>query len=151
MLFGVLKFIHVVSVIVWVGGIITMTLLTMRLARVREGGAQAALAQLGNFVGRAVFLPAAALTFLAGLGTGLIAGFQMNSLWIIWGFAVIVLSMVLTNGIMRPIGLRIGALVSSGQQAQVSALQNRLLWLSALNIVLLLSAVWVMIVKPTLD
>ncbi len=151
MLFGVLKFIHVVSVIVWVGGIITMTLLTMRLARVREGGAQAALAQLGNFVGRAVFLPAAALTFLAGLGTGLIAGFLMNSLWIIWGFAVIVLSMVLTNGIMRPIGLRIGALVSSGQQAQVPALQNRLLWLSALNIVLLLSAVWVMIVKPALD
>lgn len=150
MVFGALKFIHVVSVIVWVGGIITMTLLNMRLARVREAGAQAALAQFGGFVGRAVFLPAAGLTFLAGLATGLSAGFQLNSLWIIWGFAVIVLSMLLTNGVMRPLGARIGALASSGQQAQVPALQSRLLWLSVLNIVLLLSAVWVMIAKPAL-
>ena len=144
MLFGALKFVHVVSVIVWVGGIITMTLLNVRLARVRERGAQAALAQLGGFVGPA------GLTFLAGLATGLSAGFRLNSLWIIWGFAVIVLSMLLTNGVMRPIGLRIGALASSGQQAQIPALQSRLLWLSALNIALLLSAVWVMIAKPAL-
>ena len=86
-LFSVFKFLHVVAAIVWVGGVITMTLLNVRLASTRNSAAMAALSSVGGFIGQRVFGPAAAITLLAGIATALNAGFQMRSLWIIWGFA----------------------------------------------------------------
>jgi uncharacterized membrane protein len=94
-LYSILKFVHVVSVIVWVGGVVTLSILNMRLARARSGEALAAFSSAGAFYGQAVAGPAAAITLLAGIATALSAGFQLNSAWIIWGFAAIVLSIAL--------------------------------------------------------
>ena len=151
-LFSVLKFVHIVAAITWVGGVITMTLLNARLASTHNGAAMAALASVGGFIGQRVFGPAAGLTFLAGLATALNAGFPLRSIWIIWGFLVIVLSFGMTATVTRSTAQRIGALsaVPNRDGAQISALQRRLWVLTALNIVLLLSAVWAMVSKPTL-
>jgi uncharacterized membrane protein len=151
-LFSTLKFLHIVAAIIWVGGVITLTLLNARLASTRNGAAMAALASVGGFFGQKVFGPAAGVTFLAGLATALNAGFPMRSVWIIWGFLVILLSIALNAALIRPTAQRIGALAATpdGDGGQVAALQRRLWMLTALNIVLLLSAVWAMIAKPTL-
>jgi len=76
----------------------------------------------------------------------------MRSVWIIWGFLVILLSFGMTATVTRSTVQRLGALAatSSGDSAQVAALQRRLWVLTALNILLLLSAVWAMVSKPTL-
>jgi len=151
-LFSVLKFTHILAAIIWVGGVITLTLLNARLASTRNSAAMAALASVGGFFGQRVFGPAAGVTFLAGLGTALNAGFPMRSVWIIWGFLVIVLSIGLNAAAIRPTAQRIGSLAASpnGDSVQIAALQSRLWMLTGLNILLLLSAVWVMIAKPAL-
>jgi uncharacterized membrane protein len=149
-LFSALKFLHVVAAIVWVGGVITMTVVNMRLASTRNSAAMAALAGVGGFLGQRVFGPAAALTLLAGIATALTAGFSMRSLWIIWGFAAILLSIVLGATLTRVTLQRLGALAATPNSdgAQTAALQSRLWMLSAVNIMLLLSAVWAMVAKP---
>src|SRR5215212_5907613 len=151
-LFSVLKFLHIVAAIVWVGGVITITLVNVRLASMRNTAAMAALANVGGFLGQRVFGPAAGLTLLAGIATALTAGFQMRSLWIIWGFAAILLSIVLNATLVRTTTNRLSALAATpnGDSVQQAALQNRLGMLNALNILLLLSAVWAMVGKPTL-
>ena len=152
MLFSVFKFVHIVAAIIWVGGVITLTLLNMRLASTRNSAAMAALSSVGGFVGQRVFGPAAAIALLAGIATALNAGFQMRSLWIIWGFLVILLSFGMTATLTRSTTQRLGALAASpnGEGAQLAALQRRLWVLTALNILLLLSAVWAMVAKPIL-
>ncbi|HEU5098787.1 MAG TPA: DUF2269 family protein, partial [Roseiflexaceae bacterium] len=95
-LFSALKFLHIVAAIIWVGGVITMTILNIRLSSTRNSAAMAALASAGGFLGQRVFGPAAAVTLLAGLATALNAGFPMRSLWIIWGFVVILFSFGMT-------------------------------------------------------
>jgi uncharacterized membrane protein len=151
-LFSVFKFLHIVAAIIWVGGVITLTLLNARLASTRNSAAMAALASVGGFFSQRVFGPAAGVTLLAGLATALNAGFPMRSAWIIWGFLVIVLSIGLNLALLRPTAQRIGALAASpeGERAQLPALQRRLSMLTALNILLLLSAIWAMVAKPTL-
>src|SRR3954471_18965721 len=142
-LFSTLKFLHIVAAIIWVGGVITLTLLNARLASTRNGAAMAALASVGGFFGQKVFGPAAGVTLLAGLATALNAGFPMRSIWIIWGFLVILLSFGLTATVTRSTAQRLGALAASptSDSAQIAALQRRLWVLTALNILLLLSAV----------
>ena len=148
--FSALKFLHVVAAIIWVGGVITTTLLNLRLARTRDTAAMAALSNVGVFVGQWVFGPAAVLTLLAGIATALTAGFPMRSLWIIWGFAAILLSILLGATLIRNTTGRIATLASGSNSdgAQLAALQGRLSMLNALNILLLLSAVWAMVAKP---
>jgi uncharacterized membrane protein len=148
-MFLVFKYVHVVAAIVWVGGVIALTILNMRLARTRSREGLAALTSAGGFFGQAVMGPAAGLTLLAGIATSLSAGFQMNSLWIIWGFAAILLSIALGATLIRITIQRLGALAASqGDSAQIAALQGRLVALNGLNILLLLSAVWAMVAKP---
>src|SRR5690349_8288995 len=120
-LFSMLKFLHIVAAITWVGGVITMTLLNVRLASTRNSTAMAALASVGGFIGQRVFGPAAAITLLAGLATALYAGFPMRSLWIIWGFLVILLSFGMTATLTRSTAQRLGALAatSNGDGAQI--------------------------------
>ena len=151
-LFSVFKFVHIVAAIIWVGGVITLTLLNMRLASTRNSAAMAALSSVGGFVGQRVFGPAATIALLAGIATALNAGFQMRSLWIIWGFLVILLSFGMTATLTRSTTQRLGALAASPSSdgTQIAALQRRLWMLTALNILLLLSAVWAMVSKPTL-
>jgi uncharacterized membrane protein len=150
--FSMLKFLHIVAAITWVGGVITMTLVNVRLSSTRNTAAMAALSSVGGFLGQRVFGPAAAITLLAGLATALNAGFPMRSVWIIWGFLVILLSFGMTATVTRSTAQRLGALAAgpSGDGAQIAALQRRLWMLTALNILLLLSAVWAMVSKPSL-
>jgi uncharacterized membrane protein len=151
-LFSVLKFLHIVAAIVWVGGVITMTFLNVRITRTGSTAAMAALSSVGVFFSQWVFGPAAGITLLAGIATALTAGFQMRSLWIIWGFMAILLSIVLGATLTRVTTQRLGALAATPNSdgAQLAALQNRLGMLNALNILLLLSAVWAMVSKPML-
>jgi uncharacterized membrane protein len=151
-LYALLKFVHVVSVIVWVGGVVTLTILNMRLARARSGEALAAFSSAAAFYGQAVAGPAAGITLLAGIATALSAGFQLNVLWIIWGFAAIVLSIALGATAIRVTTQRLNELASTlnAEPARVAALQGRLVTLNAINLLLLLSAVWAMVAKPTL-
>lgn len=151
-LFSVLKFLHIVAAITWVGGVLTITIVNIRLASTRNSAAMAAFWSVGGFLGQRVFGPAAAITLLAGLATALNAGFPMRSLWIIWGFLVILISFAMTATVTRATARRIGALAGNpnSDRAQIAALQSRLWMLTALNILLLLSAVWAMVSKPTL-
>jgi len=64
----------------------------------------------------------------------------------------ILLSIGLGATLTRSTTQRLGALAATpnSDRAHIAALQSRLRMLSALNILLLLSAVWAMVSKPTL-
>lgn len=151
-LYPLFKFIHVGSVIVWLGGVLTLSVLNLRLSRIRQPEVLQALSKESNFYGRAVVGPAAALTLIAGIITATQMGISFNSLWITWGFTAIFLSLTLGTTFTRITTNRLSQLATTAANSQqMNATQNRLAFLNALDVLLLLSAVGAMVFKPVLQ
>ena len=150
-LYLLLKFLHIAAVIVWIGGVVALTMFNARFARLGDTAAQAAMGQASEVFGRTVIAPAMAVTLLAGLWMAGQFGIPFSSLWIVWGlvgFVGFILIGIIAIG--RAAG-ELGRLTSSGpDDPRVAALRQRLGLLGAVNLLLLASVVWAMVFKPTL-
>jgi uncharacterized membrane protein len=63
-----LHFLHVLSVIVWFGGVLTLNVLALRVGRGPDQSVQGALLRMSDLYGRAVIAPAGVLTLITGIG-----------------------------------------------------------------------------------
>ena len=149
---SLLKFLHVAAVIVWVGGVVALTVLNARIGRLGDPAAQAAMGQQSEAFGRTVVGPAMAVTLLAGLWMAGQFGIPFTSLWIVWGLAGFIAFIALGVIAMGRPGAQLGvARANRGRRrSPVATLRQRLGLLGALTIVILASVVWAMVFKPTL-
>jgi uncharacterized membrane protein len=145
------KFVHVTAVIIWVGGFATLRLLNALVARREERAALAALVRQGRRVGGELVLPSALVTLVSGIGMMALVNWQAP-LWMVWGFAAILLSVALGVVAVRPLEAAMLEAVqrTEADGAQIAALQHRLNVVNDANIALLLSAVGAMVFKPGL-
>lgn len=145
-------FVHVSSVIIWIGGLVAIGILNARLARDKEGQAMAPLARASRFFGGAVVGPAAVLTLIAGIIMVVDADLGFDTLWIAYGLGGIIVSLLLGATLIRRAGDELSAATEAASQdrARILSLQRRVRNLSILNLVLLFSVVWAMVFKPTL-
>jgi uncharacterized membrane protein len=150
--YNLFKFLHLVAVIVWIGGALTLGILNVRVRRTRDRSAMAALGQQSAVLGRTLIGPAAASAFVTGLVMIADAGVAFTTLWVLWGTIAIALSMILGAGPIRRTGqeLASGASNPGSEPGRVAALGNQLRTLNAINLIILFSAVWAMVFKPTL-
>ena len=58
------KFLHIVGVIGWIGGVVTFTMLSARVARERDQAVLAAITRLMRINGMAVIGPSSGLTLI---------------------------------------------------------------------------------------
>ncbi len=147
--YAVVKFLHVIGVIVWLGGLTMVTLMNARLARAEDAAALRVLSRQTELFGKAVLGPAAGLTLLSGFALmGLLReGFRG---WMGWGLAVFVLSIAFGATFLRRANVELAALAATTTPdgARVAQARRRLGTLNLVNLVLLLSAVFVMVAKP---
>lgn len=151
------KFLHVVGAILWVGGISTLTVLYLQVTRVQDWPTIGALLRASAVTGRALVGPAAALTLVAGIATGATGGLDFGMLWLTWGFVGILASIALGATLIRRTTTAMDRIVadatsgnSTTEKGQLRALQQRLTRLNLLNLLILLSTVGAMVLKPTL-
>jgi uncharacterized membrane protein len=146
------KFLHILAVIVWVGGVLAVNVLQVLAGRGHKRAAQGSLLGLSDLYGRAVIAPAAALTLV----TGLVRVEQINvgygTFWVAWGIAAVVLSLAIGATLIRATNaeLRRVAADALANDPRWPRLQRRAATVYAINLLLLLSAVWAMEFKPTL-
>jgi uncharacterized membrane protein len=149
--YSVFKFVHVVAVIVWVGGVVTLTVLGARLARERNGVVVAALSRQAALYGRTILGPAAGITLVAGVVTAASGRISFGSLWLVWGLVAILLSMILGASLIRRATEQLSdvALTAAPGEPRLVVLRRRAVTLNLINLLLLLSAVGAMVFKPT--
>jgi hypothetical protein len=94
---------------------------------------------------------AAGVTLLAGIVMIAVSGLGVP-LWVIWGFAALLISMALGATLIRRDGDKLSEVAATAApgDARLSALQQRLTTLNIINVIVLLSAVWAMVFKPQL-
>src|SRR5689334_24741483 len=91
--YALLKALHVLSVVMWVGGVVALWTITVRLGRTGNRAAVAALLPLALRYGQAVAMPAAIVVLVSGIVMIVIAHLG-GALWVQIGFLGIVLQIV---------------------------------------------------------
>ena len=149
-MYNTLKFVHIVSVIIWIGGMITLTVLNRRLAKSGPPEAVRALGQQSGALSMTFFLPAVLFTVVTGIGLVQVGQLGFGQKWILWGIIGAVVSFivggVLTGGTARKLAQQIAR--GEVDAAQVAAVQRRIMVFVILNLLVLLSIVWAMTFKP---
>lgn len=146
--YTVLKFVHVSAVIVWVGGVVTMAALGGRLVRAGDPASLQLLGRQSNFFGRRVQGPAVGIALLAGLA--MMGIMKTMTFWLGWGLVALVASMALDGAVLRKASRELAELSTAQpvDEVRMDAARRRLRTGSLLNILILLSTVWVMVLKP---
>jgi uncharacterized membrane protein len=145
-------FLHVLAVIVWVGGVLTVNVLQVALGRGQDLAAQGPLLRLSDLYGRAVIAPAAAVALITGLVLVGQEDLTLGTLWVAWGLVGLFLSLALGATLIRVTNAELRRLTAAAalDDPRRLPLQRRAATLYGINLLLLLSVAWAMVFKPTL-
>ena len=150
--YGVLKFLHVFSVIAWIGGVVALTILTRRIARERNREILVAWLRQATSYGQMVAGPASGIVLLTGAAMVGMAKLGFGTLWVVWGFAAIVLHILLGAILIRKRTAELATLASAATGDDAALLEaGRKLWVVQLiYVTLMASVIAAMVLKPTL-
>jgi uncharacterized membrane protein len=149
--YGVLKLLHVLSVIVWVGGVTGLSLVTWRLRTERNREVLAGLLRQGPSFGQRVAGPASIIVLLTGPAMVGMAHIGFGTFWVLWGFAGLTVHFWFGATVLRKRGMAL-AKIASAPAADDAALlaASRSLWSAQLiYIATLVAVVAAMVLKPT--
>jgi uncharacterized membrane protein len=150
-MYGLLKTVHVLSVVVWVGGVAALWTVTVRLGRAGNRSAIATLLPLAMRFGQRVAGPAALLVLASGISM-IIVGHLGGPLWVQIGFLGIALQIVLGASIIRINWRELGRLAaaSTPDQAAFDAILRRTSLTNWLYLLLMVIIIAAMVLKPAL-
>src|SRR5689334_9739933 len=95
------KFLHVISSTIWIGGIVAMAILIVRIAREADPTLLVALTRQARFYGGSVITPAIGVQLLTGLVMSFGFGFGLP-LWVLWGITAIIAVVALSLRLLVP-------------------------------------------------
>jgi uncharacterized membrane protein len=150
--YDIYKALHVVTIVIWVGGDVTLTTLGIVFERRRDGEALAQLGKMGAWIGTRVYTPALFAVF--GLGVALIekGHFGWSQFWIDFAIAGWGLASLVGVGFVGP---ELGRIDRAAQQFgpesdEVGRRVKRLFTVFRFDTALLLLIVIDMTAKPSL-
>jgi len=147
-----LKFVHVLSAVVWVGGACTLQAFAIRINGTGDGLRMATFAKDAEYVGNRIFLPSSIILLVSGIFTihesG--GGWSYDQTWVQIGLAMILVSIAIGAGFLGPEAGRIARAIDTGGVGSPEAKQriNRIFLVSRFELVLLLLVIFDMVVKP---
>ena len=145
------KSVHVVTAAIWVGGATMIQAYAFRILRTGDARRQAEFSKDTEIVGMRVFMPSTLILLLAAIAMMVNLDWSWSQNWIILGLIAFGLSFVLGAGFLGPEGGRIAKLIERDgpDSPAVQARIRRILTISRCELVVLLTVVVNMVVKPT--
>jgi uncharacterized membrane protein len=147
-----LKFVHVVSAVVWVGGACTVQALAIRISATGDGARMATFAKDAEFVGNRIFLPSSVILVVSGIFTirESSGAWSYGQTWVQIGLAMIIVSIAIGAGFIGPEAGRIARAIERDGIESPDARQHisRILLVSRFELVLLFLVIFDMVVKP---
>jgi uncharacterized membrane protein len=145
------KSVHVTAAAVWFGGALMIQAFAFRIVRTGDARRQADFAKDSEVVGMRVFIPAAWILVLAGIGMMVNLPWSWGQNWIVFGLIAFALSFIVGAGFLGPEGGRIAAVIERDGPGspEAQARINRILLISRCELVVLLTVIVNMVVKPT--
>ncbi len=148
--YELLKFVHIIAAVVWVGGSFAIQILSFRVMRSGDAARRAALTADIELLGTRVFTPASGILLLFGIFLVINGNWEWGEPWIGGGLAIWLVSTVVSSTFLGPELGRVQKLAQAEgpESASVSARVDRLLLVSRVDLVLLVLAIFLMTTKP---
>lgn len=145
------KSIHVITAVIWVGGAAMIQAYAFRIIRTGDGTRQADFAKDTEIVGMRVFVPASVILVLAAIGLMANGNWSWGQNWTVLGLIAFALSFVIGAGFLGPEGGRIAEVIEKEgpNSPEAQARIRRILTVSRAELVVLLTVIVNMVVKPT--
>lgn len=147
--YNLIKYVHVICAIIWVGGAFYTQLLVIRAQRSTDPTDLPKLGQTAGELGMKVFLPASILLFIAGLilvaQRWVFSSFWVSISMLLWLGSVLVGALYL-----GPTGAKVGKLFAAEGPASVAGRAGlaRIFLVSRLELVSFAVIVFLMVTKP---
>jgi uncharacterized membrane protein len=150
--YEVMKTIHVLAAVVWVGGGVTTQVYAARIRSQQDPVKLASFAKDIEWVGLRVYTPASLIVLLLGIGMVLESSGppDFSDLWIVLALVGIGFSIVIGAGYLGPTSGKLGTLIVERGPEDVEAQQMlaRILVVSRVDLAVLLLIVVDMVVQP---
>ncbi len=145
------KSIHVVTAVIWVGGAVMIQAYAFRILRIPDARRQADFAKDTEVVSMRVFIPASWILLLTAIAMMINLDWDWGQNWIVLGLIAFALSFVLGAAFLGPESARIAKIIEreGPESAEAQSRIRRILVLSRCELVVLLTVVVNMVVKPT--
>jgi uncharacterized membrane protein len=149
-LYETLKSIHVLAVVIWVGGAFVVQFFAVRAQRADDPARVALFAKDAEWVGQGVFMPASLVVLASGIWAVIEGSWSWGDVWVLWGLGGAAFSAVLGATFLGPESGRIGALIGERGASDPEAQRriSRIYAVSRIELVILFSVVLVMVIKP---
>ncbi len=134
-----LKLLHIAGAATWAGGTVLLVALTA-WASSQSSETRTLMARATGAMSGFVFGPASLATIIGGIGLS-VRGQYGNQLWIQWGMGAVLATVIVGVVLIRPVQ---AAAVRGEHRGK------RLLMLQSVNLLILASAVYAMVFKPTM-
>jgi uncharacterized membrane protein len=150
--YGLLKTLHVLSVVVWVGGVTGLSIVTWRLRAERNREVLAALLRQATSYGQRIAGPASFIVLLTGPMMVGMAHIGFGTFWVLWGFAGLTAHFWIGANALRRRTNTLMTLASSSPEGDAALLlAARRLWsVQLIYLAIMAAVVAVMVLKPTL-
>jgi uncharacterized membrane protein len=148
--YNVLKTIHVLAAVIWVGGNLTTNIWGTRIVNSNDGPRMAGFARDAAWTGERIYLPASIIVLVFGV-LGVINGYpNFSDAWVGIGLTGIIITALTGSMFFGPELKRIAALAESRGPADPELKQRttRLVTMARVDLVILVLVVVVMVLKP---
>jgi uncharacterized membrane protein len=135
--------------VVWLGGGFVLQVFGMMVQRGGDAEDMATFAGRAGLLGQRLFVPAALIVVLAGIGLVIDGSWSWGQLWIVFALVAYGVSFALGVGILTPLANKLPVVGPATPEGQ--ALIRRIFAVLRVDLVLLFSIVFAMTVKPTGD
>jgi len=148
--YGILKVVHVLSVVVWIGGATALAAVTARLIRARDRATLAALLPHSIRFGQTMGGPSSVLVLLTGIAMVIVGKIGFRPLWVSWGFMGILLHFVFGAVVMRKRTMHLAAALSATppDDARIAAAGRSVRVGTLIYLLIMTSVIVVMVLKP---
>ena len=149
--YALVKFLHVASAVVWVGGGFTLMLMAVRADRASDIDGTLQVMRATADLGNRLFMPASMLTLLFGL---IMCWFWVGftDLWIVVGLAGFAVSALIGSLIFKPTADRMTALIAEqGVTPAALAEGRKIMKIARFDYAVMFVVIALMVLKPTAD
>lgn len=149
--YAALKYIHVLSVVIWIGGLTGLAIASWGVAKARDRAMLRTLVSQTNVYVQRVAGPAAGFALISGLTLVWLGRIGFSTFWVWFGYAGVLVQVVVGGFLVRKRAMELMTLLSapSGDDAAVAAAARRLRNIQMTYLILFAIVIAGMVIKPT--
>jgi uncharacterized membrane protein len=144
--------VHILAVVVWIGGGLMLTVFGLLAERARDGAQLAQIGKMAAFAGERIFSPAAIVVLVMGIAMGINADWDFGQFWLIFGLLGFLATFVTGIAVLSPMAKKLSASMAANgpNDPEVMAAVSKILLVARADVAMLVVVIVDMVAKPFL-